>query len=920
MLRITTIKSGTAAIRYFEKSLIQQDYYSKDSKILGTWGGKLAKEMDIEGYVSKDQYRNIVNNLHPVTGVKLTARTKSNRRSGYDFTINASKSVSLVYAITGDEEILFAHQEAIKTVMIEVEKNIQTQEGQGKNKHYNTTGNLLYAAFDHFTARPETIKGKMISDPHLHTHVVVQNVTWNKDKNRYQAIEISTIKKEAEYYQMLYHSHFGKLLQEKGYKIIPKGNSFEIERIERKTIEKFSNRSNRINDIAVKRNIVDPKIKDKLGGLTRLSKNKSIPDEDLYQHWINRLTPEEMEVILNAKSKAKDVKPKATKEEISNAIDLSLEHHMERKSVVNEKLVLGYALKQLNFKSSIDELKTQFDERKDIIKVRQYNSEYITTHEMINNEIKVLDYAVNERNKYAAINAAYKIENSLLNKDQIAAVQHVLKSEDGVILISGDAGTGKTTLMLEVKSGIEKTGKKLFAFAPSADASRGELVDKGFQNATTIEAMLQNEKLQQTMRDQIILIDEAAMIGTKTTLKVFEVAQKQNIRVILSGDFRQIKAVEAGDSMKVLEQKTKLPIQRVKENIRQRSSPQLQNVVKLLAKGDTARAIDVLDKTGRIKEITDKEKRNSTIAKDYVEFMRQGKSVMFVSPTHLEGKAVSEKIREELKKHKLIIGNENTYQTRKSLSYTTAEKKDYKNYDQGFMIEFHKRTSGFRSGTPYNVSNIKNGEVFIKSEKGKPVLLPKELAGNFNVYRKEEQGFAVGDMIRITKNGKSIEAKNLNNGEVHKAIGFDERGNIITGSGKTIPKDYGHLSQGLYRTSFASQGKDAEVLLLSQSSLSFAASNKNQFYVSVSRGAKEVKLYTDDIKELKNAVNTTTDRKSALELIDSDQQKYLKVKAYEELNAKIREQIRESKTKTNEFSRFKDRSITKQVERSEISK
>jgi beta-glucosidase/6-phospho-beta-glucosidase/beta-galactosidase len=91
-------------------------------------------------------------------------------------------------------------------------------------------------------------------------------------------------------------------------------------------------------------------------------------------------------------------------------------------------------------------------------------------------------------------------------------VRHVLQSTDRVTAIRGGAGTGKTTMMREAVAAIESNGAKVFTFAPSAEASRGVLrTDAGFANAETVEALLQNEKLQAQVRGQVIWIDEAGL-------------------------------------------------------------------------------------------------------------------------------------------------------------------------------------------------------------------------------------------------------------------------------------------------------------------------------------------------------------------------------------------------------------------------
>ena len=58
--------------------------------------------------------------------------------------------MSLVYSMTQDEDILKAFHSAIQDTMKEVEQDMQTQAGQGKNKHYEQTGNIAWAGFHAF--------------------------------------------------------------------------------------------------------------------------------------------------------------------------------------------------------------------------------------------------------------------------------------------------------------------------------------------------------------------------------------------------------------------------------------------------------------------------------------------------------------------------------------------------------------------------------------------------------------------------------------------------------------------------------------------------------------------------------------------------------------------------------------------------
>jgi hypothetical protein len=68
-------------------------------------------------------------------------------------------------------------------------------------------------------------------------------------------------------------------------------------------------------------------------------------------------------------------------------------------------------------------------------------------------------------------------------------------------------------------------------------------------------------------------------------------------------------------------------------------------------------------------------------------------------------------------------------------------------------------------------------------------------------------------------------------------------------------------------TSHASQGGTVDRVLIGQSSESFPASSREQFYVSASRGRKKVLVYTDDKEALRDAINRSDDRLTATEFV-----------------------------------------------------
>jgi len=84
-----------------------------------------------------------------------------------------------------------------------------------------------------------------------------------------------------------------------------------------------------------------------------------------------------------------------------------------------------------------------------------------------------------------------------------------------------------------------------------------------------------------------------------------------------------------------------------------------------------------------------------------------------------------------------------------------------------------------------------------------------------------------------------------------------------------LNKEHGNFEHAYAITSYSSQGKTVDKIIISQPSATFLASNQKQFYVSVSRGRDEPSIYTDDAEELLTHISKSGDRQGATELIDT---------------------------------------------------
>src|SRR5476651_2548463 len=122
MLRVVAHKSAAAARKYYSEGLHKEDYYSEKQEVVGKWHGKAAQLLGLDGEITPEAFAALVENRHPGTGQRLTARTNAERRVGYDLNFHAPKSLSVLHALTGDENIVAAFRSAVAETMADIEQ------------------------------------------------------------------------------------------------------------------------------------------------------------------------------------------------------------------------------------------------------------------------------------------------------------------------------------------------------------------------------------------------------------------------------------------------------------------------------------------------------------------------------------------------------------------------------------------------------------------------------------------------------------------------------------------------------------------------------------------------------------------------------------------------------------------------------
>ena len=904
MLRIFQCRSAAAAQTYYTQGLAREDYYTEGQEIAGHWGGEAALALGLSGEVGRDAFVALTDNINPATGERLTLRTRTDRTVGYDVNFHAPKGLSLLQGLHRDPRIVEAFRNAVGATMREMERDVATRVRKGGRQEDRVTGNLVWAEFVHLTARPtEAAAGP---DPHLHAHCFVMNATFDADEQAWKAGQFQPLVRDAPYYEAAFHARLAAGLQQLGYSVDRTDTGWDVAGVPRTLVEKYSTRSKEIEDYIAEKGISDPVAKAEVAARTRQAKAKDTSLGDLRAAWDARLTSSERDLMIRIASgggpaglpdpgEGEDGE-RTRVQAAERALEWAVEHCFEKRSSLPLRRLVAEALKVGVGQVRVEDIWEAVPKLE--LLSREVNGQtLVTTRSVIDEERAVLKYAVEGKGVCSTFRESlvqltgkdWTIKDQRLGEDQRRAFDHVLDSKDRVIAIRGAAGVGKTTMMTEAIDALRASGRSVMVVAPTADAARGEgsLREKGFTGAETVARLLTDTKMQEGLRNRfgggVLWVDEAGLLGVGTMKQIFELAEKHEARVVLCGDAKQHKPVERGDALRILESLGGISAAEITTIRRQTGI--YRDAVAALSEGNFEKGIESLVKLDAFREIEERQARVRTAAADYVDTIRSGKSCLIVSPTHAEGREVAAEVRCLQREQGLLKGDDREFTRLRNLDWSEAARGDPKSYRVGLVAHFHQGAKGVIAGDQCRIAGtVKNdkGEEVVRgvTPRGVEIDLPIGDADRFNVYEAEKIRLAVGDRIRITRNGKTVDKRiGVTNGAAHTITGFTKNGAMeLDGfkpgdNPKVLPVNFGHIAYGSVRTSHASQGKDVDRIIICMGSASFDASSEEQFYVSVSRGKLSLVIYTDDKEALLEAIRRSAARLSGIELTSIGQMK-----------------------------------------------
>jgi ATP-dependent exoDNAse (exonuclease V) alpha subunit len=352
-----------------------------------------------------------------------------------------------------------------------------------------------------------------------------------------------------------------------------------------------------------------------------------------------------------------------------------------------------------------------------------------------------------------------------------------------------------------------------------------------------------------------LIVDEAGMVSGQQMQSLLHLAEDQGARIVFSGDTRQIPSVEASDALRILERESELKSVSLTEVRRQTNSLYREAVMTMRHSPEEGFA--QLEKLGAIREVSIFD-RGQIVAELHREFRAEGRDTLVVAGTHAEISQLTDAIRQD-RKDGGELGISQSFDRYVSLQWTTAQKQELSNYQEGQVLQFHRDARLAKRHESLEVVRVGPESLVARKETGEEVNISPKQTRAFSVYERQPIEVAPGDSLMLTANRRGPELR-ATNGELVKVSSLDG-GAIRLEDGRMLPANYHEFTHGYAVTAHRSQGKTVDTVIISADAM-----KKELFYVAASRGRSEIAVVTIDREQLRESVGVSTMRQSAIEL------------------------------------------------------
>lgn len=905
MLSIKPFSSTSAATTYYTHG----DYYGSEGE--GIWFGEGAKELNLNhefAAKANKEFDSLLRGILP-NGQIIGRRTKEGleHRPGVDLTFSAPKSFSIQMLVYSDPEKKKNLEQALTNAVnktltyIEKEGYVIARKGQG-GKYREPVNKLIFATFIHTTNRN--------LEPQAHIHSFLANVAKCADE-KYRSITIDHLLENNKFFGQIFRNELALETQKLGYNInatiLSDGSSsFELSDIDPKLIKAFSTRRQEIVELCKLYGVTTKEGRDNIVINSRKAKRFVTPD-GLMKAWCEVESNIKKEIKNNTQFKQEIESSNNQNYLIDTTITLkdiallATEDISHSKAVFSKEELLKKALKYSIGKYSIHDINQEIAKlEKEGLLIGDGN--YFTTKAMIDKERQILKYAKISLSKSKPIikyldyhlqkfekRELAKNSNFQINPSQQKAVKHILNSRDQIITMEGLPGVGKSTVLNAVRDISKKKiisliglGENFKGIAPTASAAK-TLKESANIESQTLHSFLGRyqgyiedrgtkeslKALKENYKNTIIFLDEASLVSTNIMHKLLKLQSKLGFRLVLTGDTKQLSAVEAG---KPFEQILKIvkPI-KLQDIIRQQDENHRQAIIEA-SQGNIDRSFTIYNEN--IKQI-DKNLLAKSAADLYVtKNPQQRANTLLLAPT----RDLRDKINNEIR---ILLEQQNSEKAKDFLALRRKDmsKADYNfasSYKTGDIVKFNKKyktgNNNINKGYYLKVKAINEiTNSLILDRDGKELIFHLkrniDYIGKLELFTELNLKLREGLKIIFTKNNKAYGLINSETAIIEKIGKTELCVRFESGKSKTIPlSELKHIDYGYCVTVHNAQGKtyDNTIATIGNNKL---LNTQNSWVVTLSRHKNEFTALVEDKSRLQTHLTKSKEiKESATEM------------------------------------------------------
>jgi conjugative relaxase-like TrwC/TraI family protein len=645
MLSIGKLGKGQESY-YLEKVAEgQEDYYSGEGEEAGQWLGDAAAELGLSGEVSPAQLVSMLTGNNPASGESLGLVAVSGKGPvpGFDLTFSAPKSVSFTWALGGPEaaaEVKAAHWRSVEVALGYMQREAcWTRRGKGGAVFVKGNG-YLAAGYTHRSSRN--------GDPQLHTHVLIANATKGPD-GRWTRLYHPAIYEHATTASYIYEAHLRhELTRRLGVEWQPPRKGIaEIKGFKDQWLKAFSTRRAEILEAAGEGASARAR---QIATLATRKTKETVELGNLRERW--QAKAEEIglsrEAITKTMGKEVELAAKLTMAQLDREVTAHASHFDRRDAIQAVANQLPSGAPGHEVESAAD----AFLASESVVTVAETaKGTRYTTKRIWELEQEALEaakrLAAEPRGEAGELLAARVIAaRPTLKPDQREMVQRLLAGREGIVVVIGEAGTGKSFATVAAAEGWAQAGFELRAAAPTWRAAN-VLSAEGLE-AMTVAGLLRDldrGELGLSSRS-VLLVDEAGMVGSEHLARVIAHAEETGAKLVLVGDPEQLGSIEAGGLFSAIAERSE-PVH-LHEVIRHNHELD-RDAAKLIRDGAGREALYLYRSDDRITVAGNAEERRVAMVEDWWRSYSQGEDALMVAKRNVEVERLNATARELVK-------------------------------------------------------------------------------------------------------------------------------------------------------------------------------------------------------------------------------------------------------------------------------